>query len=65
MAKYIYTYSGGIYTYTYSDGTVVEIPVLPKKSLKQAITPQPMRGKQNDKENDQKTRTRSPRSDKR
>ncbi len=31
MAKYIHTYSGGIYTYTYSDGTVVEIPVLPKK----------------------------------
>ncbi len=45
MAKYIYTYSGGIYTYNYSDGTVVEIPVLPK-SLKQAITPQPKRGKQ-------------------
>ncbi len=47
MGKYIYTYSGGIYTYTYSDGTVVEIPVLPK-SLKQAITPQPKRGKNND-----------------
>ncbi len=47
MAKYIYTYSGGIYTSNYSDGTVVEIPVLPK-SLKQAITPQPTR-----KENDQ------------
>ncbi len=58
MEKYIYNYSGGIYTYNYSDGTVVEIPVLPK-SLKQAITPQPMRGKQNDKENDPK---RSPRS---
>ncbi len=29
-----------------------------------AITPQPKRGKQNDKENDQKTRTRSPRSNK-
>ncbi len=27
-----------------------------------AITPQPMRGKQNDKENDQKRRKRSPRS---
>ncbi len=47
MAKYIYTYSGGIYTYTYSDGTVVEIPVLPK-SLKQAITPQPKEEKYND-----------------
>ncbi len=63
MEKYIYNYSGGIYTYTYSDGTVVEIPVLPK-SLKQAITPQPTRI-ENDKENDQKTRTRSPRSNKR
>ncbi len=45
MGKYIY--SGGIYTYTYtySDGTVVEIPVLPK-SLKQAITPQPKEDKE-------------------
>ncbi len=47
MEKYIYNYSGGIYTYTYSDGTVVEIPVLPK-SLKQAITPQPKEDKDND-----------------
>ncbi len=45
MAKYIHTYSGGIYTYTYSDGTLVEIPVLPK-SLKQAITPQPKEDKE-------------------
>ncbi len=50
-----------LYNYTYSNGTKVSITA-GNASLKQAITPQPKRGKQNDKENDQKRRKRSPRS---